>query len=63
MIVFKMNGVDLSVGAHTEWVDHFQESGVIHFLLNTLKAEKNPDIFLLCLIIVLLQEAYDMFGL
>ena len=63
VVVFEMDRVDLPICAHTEGVDNFEEGGVVHFLLDSFKAENDLDVFLFCLETVLFEEGEDVFGL
>lgn len=62
-IILQMDRANLTIGTHAEGVYHFEKSRVVHFLLDSLKAENDSDIFFSCLVVILLQKAKNMFWL
>ncbi len=63
MVIFQMDSVDFPVGGHAEGIDNFEEGRIIHFILNSLKAEQYPDIFFLGMEVVFFEEGDEVLGL
>jgi hypothetical protein len=63
MIIPQMDSVDFPVGGHAEGVDHFEEGGIVHFILNSLKAEQYPDIFFLGMEVVFVEKGDEVLRL
>jgi hypothetical protein len=63
MVIPQMDSVDFPVGGHAEGVDHFEEGGIVDFILNSLKAEQYPDVFFLGMEIVFVEKGDEVLGL